>query len=497
MHRGVLSPCRWLPRWILASLAVVQLMPTTDCGAEQSSVRWWLTTTDLKHELAEQPPIAFEDRPANLTDEDQVVVDDTKSYQTMFGMGTSLEHATCFNLSQLSEESREQVLLRLFHPEEGIGINLARVCIGTPDFTREAWYSYDDMPPGEQDPQLEHFSIEKDEKYILPVLRAARGVNPELRFFASAWSPPGWMKSTGDMIGGRLLPEHYASYAAYLVRFVEAYQDAGVPIHALTVQNEPGVDRSKDAPRWRYPSCRWTGAEERDFIKGHLGPAVVAAGLETEIWTYDHNFNEQPTADGDDPGIAYPRTVLSDPEAARYVAGVAFHGYAGSPSGMSAFHQEFPRIPIHFTEGSVFGPLGGRRLIDYLRNWAASYNGWVTFLDTQGKPNNGPFRASRTCVTVDPATRDVSYHYDYFQYGHFFRFIKRGAVRIDTTSNKTGIASVAFRNPDGGIVFMTVNTGRERKFAIIWRNQRLPVTLPGQSVATVAWRDDGITAGAQ
>ena len=452
-------------------------------------VHWWLTSFDLQHKLADQSPLSFEPVDTRQSPAANViVVDESHTFQTILGLGSSLEHSTCFNLSQLPAAQRAEVIERLFHPDTGMGINLARICIGTPDFTVEPWYSYDDAPAGAADPQLDRFSIEKDRRYILPILKQARATNPDLLFFASPWSPPGWMKSTGDMIGGQLLPEHYDAYARYFVRFLQAYRDEGLPIHAITVQNEPGVDRNHDEPRWRYPSCRYTGEQERDFIKKHLGPALVKAGLRTEIWTYDHNFNVAPTEDGDDPGLAYPRAVVSDREAARYVAGVAFHGYAGEPTGMSQFQHEFPQVSVHFTEGSVFGPEGGRLLIEYLRNGASSYNGWVTMLDDFGKPNNGPFPASRTCVTMNSRSNTIDYHYDYYQYGQFFRFLRRGGVRIESSGGDQQLAAVAVRNPNQQIAAVLVNTDRKlRNVTIIWRQYRLIASLPAKSVATFTW----------
>ena len=122
------------------------------------------------------------------------------------------------------------------------------------------------------------------------------------------------------------------AYAQYFVRFIQAYETAGIPIYAVTIQNEPGVDRAKEKnPKWHYPSCRWTGEQERDFIRDHLGPALRQAGLKTKIWCYDHNYNERST--GDDPGLDYPRKICRDAKAAAFVDGVAFHGYEGKPSG--------------------------------------------------------------------------------------------------------------------------------------------------------------------
>lgn len=466
-----------------------------DTGADETkppSVKWWLTSADLQYKLSEQASLQFKQSDKQLEPSaSAIVVDEGRKYQTILGLGTSLEHSTCFNLSQLSPQQRAEVLERLFDPQKGIGINLSRICIGTPDFTSEPWYSYDDVPVSEKDTQLARFSIDKDRRYVLPILKQVHAAYPDVLFFASPWSPPGWMKSTGNMIGGRLLPEYYETYAQYFVRFLLAYHAEGIPIYAVTVQNEPGVDRSQDEPKWHYPSCRYTGDEEREFIKRHLGPAFAKAGLTTKIWSYDHNFNTAPSLEGDDPGLEYPRAVLNDSEAARYVAGVAFHGYAGKPSGMSQSLHEFPHVPVHFTEGSVFGPKGGRLLIEYFQNGASSYNGWVTMLDEAGKPNNGPFPASRTCITLNRQKGDVTYHYDYYQYGHFFRFIYRGGVRIEASGGDSKLAAVAVRNPNGQIATVVVNSGSEpRNMSVLWHSLQAMAMLPAKCIATFTWSTD-------
>ena len=224
-------------------------------------VRWWASSVDGKLQLTEQPALEWK-LPANADKAESVKVDPTVEFQTMLGMGSSLEPATCWNLSRLAAAEREQLMAQLVSPKTGIGMNLMRLCIGTPDFTGDPWYSYADLPPGETDPELKQFSIERDRRYILPAIKLARQKNPDLLFFASPWSPPGWMKSTGTMIGGHLLPQHYAAYAEYFVRFIRAYEAEGIPIYAVTIQNEPGVDRAKEKnPKWHYPSCRWTGEQ--------------------------------------------------------------------------------------------------------------------------------------------------------------------------------------------------------------------------------------------
>jgi O-glycosyl hydrolase len=407
----------------------------------------------------------------------------------MLGMGSSLEPSTCSNLFSMSAAAREEVVERLVKPHTGIGMNLIRVCIGSPDFTGDDWYTYDDVQQGRTDPELRHFSIEKDRAYILPILKLARTKNPDLLFFASPWTPPGWMKTTGNMIGGQLRPEYYPAYAQYLVRFIRAYETEGVPIYAVTVQNEPGVDRSKEKdPKWHYPSCHWTAERERDFIGDHLGPALLKAGLRTQIWCYDHNYNVEPS--GDSPGLSYPRTILSDSKAAQFVDGVAFHGYEGQPSGMTRFHEEFPGKPIYFTEGSVFGIDGMKNLIERLRHWASSYNAWVSMLDDRGKPNNGPFPASDAIVRLDSKTRQAVYLFEYYGYGHFMKFVQRGAVRIASTGGDKEFNHVAFRNPDGTIVLIVANTGSPaREFQVAWEINRLAARLEAKSMMTLTWRE--------
>ena len=498
--------CRLI--FVLLVHPIVAFAQMHDTAAELA-VNVWVTSEDMTRTLTAGEPLTFEhDDSSSLP---VIKVDADKTYQSVLGLGSSFEPTTCFNLSRLDPAKREDVIDSLVNPESGIGMNLMRICIGTPDFTGDPWYSYDDMPPGEPDVNLAHFSIAKDRDYIIPVLKTALAKNPDLLFVASPWSPPGWMTSSGDMIGGHLLPEYYGAYANYFVKFVKAYENEGLPIYAVTVQNETGVDRQRGSRKWHYPSCRYSGEQERDFIKNCLGPAFKENGIETRIWCYDHNFNVERS--GDDPGLPHPRIILSDPEAAKYVDGTAFHHYAGTPDGMTLFHNEFPDKDIYFTEGSAFRTNGAIRLITYLRNWSRSYNGWVTMIDNHGKPNNGPFRASRTCITLNSEKLTADYHFDYYMYGQFMKFVKRGAVRIHSdqvtekpatvpfrkaTRRRRGgrssdkeakkFANVAFRNPDGAIVLIAANADASAKqFKIVWNGLTIKPTLSAKSVATYIW----------
>jgi len=472
--------------------AMLCLVRASTADAERK-VQLWISAEDESQLLAPAAPLPMS-KAAIPSDLPTVEVDPSQRFQTILGMGSSLEHTTCYNLSQLGPQRMAEAIERLVDPATGIGMNLMRICIGTPDFTGEPWYSYDDMPPGKTDVKLEHFSIEKDQAYVLPVLKKALEKNPDLLFYASPWSPPGWMKSTEDMIGGYLLPRFYKVYAQYFVKFIEAYQAEGIPIYAITPQNEPGVNtRNYPVSDW-YPSCQWSlvededtywpvsheemGCNERDFIKKYLGPALAESGQKTQIWCYDHNLNNP----------WYPRNILKDPDAAQYVAGTGFHGYAGNPKEMSAFHDEFPQKPVYFTEGSAPGVKGAMRILSYFRNWASSYNAWVIMIDYDGHPNNGPFKTKRTCIQPRRDGSGVDYHYAYYAYGQFMKFVKRGAVRIASTEGSKKLNTVAFENPNGDLVLVAVNADKEpAQFRVAEGGEAFVATLPARSVLTCRW----------
>lgn len=434
-------------------------------------VQWWCSSEDMATRLSPQPELRFSraGRPAKGV----IQVDDTTTYQSVLGLGSSLEHSTCYNLTLLPPEQRERVLEGLVHPDLGIGMNLMRICIGTSDFAPGPFYTYDDLPAGQEDPPLKRFSIDRDREYVLPVIKAAQSLNPQLRFFASPWTPPPWMKTNGRYGGGSLRTECYPYYAEYLARFIEAYRREGIEIHAITVQNEPEFGPEP------YPSCLWTAKQQRSFIRDHLGPLFRARQIRTLIWCFDHNFNN--------PGFS--ATILRDPQAAQYVDGSAFHLYEGKPAAMSKLHRAFPSKPIYFTEGSVYGAKGASEIIDFFRNWARSYTAWVTMIDHQGKPNVSGFHdCDPTIIVLDRDTLHPEYRADYYVYGQFMKFILPGAVRIKSSSPSAAPANVAFRNPDGSLVLVVANhDSSARKVGVQWKGSAFTAVLTAQSVATFRW----------
>jgi glucosylceramidase len=280
------------------------------------------------------------------------------------------------------------------------------------------------------------------------------------------------MKDSGQMCGGRLLPQYYAAYARYLARFVQAYEAEGIPIYAITIQNEPGVNETT------YPSCEWNGEQQRDFIKQSLGPVFKEHGVKALVWCFDHNFNN----------VAFPQAILRDPDAAQYVDGAAFHFYEGKPEAMGAFAREFPDKSVYFTEGSTYKIPGAIKIMTFFANMARSYNAWVTVIDENGKPNNGPHNCSPTCIVLNSQTLGLEYRFDYYMYGHFAKFVKRGAVRIGSAPGTARFANVAFRNPDGTVVLIVANGERdEQTFRILCRDKTVRTSLAPQTIATYRW----------
>jgi len=433
-------------------------------------VEWWVSSQDMKARLSPQPPLAFAQTTAKA--DYAIEVDPGQTYQSILGLGSSLEHSTCYNISRLSAAQQAEVLRRLIDPGEGIGMSMMRICIGTPDFTPSPWYSYDDMPAGGADPELKEFSIDKDRQYVLPILRLAASINPDIVFFASPWSPPGWMKTNGSLCGGRIDPQHFRSFARYMARFIEAYAAEGIRIHAVTLQNEPGYCPDS------YPTCCWTAEQQLVCIRDHLGPELQSRGLATKIWCFDHNFNN----------VGFPIAVLSDPEAARYVDGTAFHHYEGRPSAMTALHEKFPDKHIYFSEGSVFGVEGIADIIAFLRNWARSYNAWVAIIDHKRQPNRGPHDCSPTCVVLNSEALTLEYRADYYLYGQVMKFIRPGAVRIDSGPMLKSLPNVAVQNPDGSIVLVVANPGRSAcTLGVTWGDMHLGAEVEARSVATYRW----------
>src|SRR3954470_16169643 len=266
--------------------------------AHGPGVRAWLTTGDQASLLAEQPPAAFGAPDPSVP---TIAVDPTRSYQGIEGLGASITDSSAHLLARSPD--RDAIMRSLFDPRTGLGLSYLRQPMGASDFVAGPHYTYDDVPPGHTDFGLRHFSIAHDRAEILPLLRQALRLNPSLRIMATPWSPPAWMKTNDSLVGGRLIddPRVYRALTRYFVKFVKAYQRAGVPIDALTLQNEP-QNRFPNA----YPGMDLRDNEEARLVE-LLGPALRRAGLHVKLLGYDHNWSLHPNDVGppDDPANAH------------------------------------------------------------------------------------------------------------------------------------------------------------------------------------------------
>ncbi|HEY6130115.1 MAG TPA: glycoside hydrolase family 30 beta sandwich domain-containing protein [Candidatus Acidoferrum sp.] len=447
--------------------------------ANGPQIEMYQSSEEPRETLLQKPALHFGPaHPASLT----VAVDDSKKYQQMDGFGASLTDSSAWLLwHKLTDQQRKETLEKLFSRTKGIGLSILRQPMGASDFALED-YSYDDVPEGETDPELKKFSIERDRAYILPILRDALAQNPKLKIIASPWSPPGWMKTSGSMIQGALLPSAYEPMAKYFVKFVQAYEAAGVPVYAVTMQNEP-----LNIPN-NYPGLGMTATEQIVFLRDHLRPQFRQAGIKSKILIFDHNWDL----------IEFPIKVLSDSKAAASTEGTAIHCYGGSVTAQSELHTRFPDKGIWLTECSGGDWQKGklleeqtRLIIETTRNWAQSVVLWNLALNQDHRPYLGGCTNCRGVITVNDAVSpaQVTETVDFTALGHASRFVQPGAYRIESNSFGQGsLEDVAFANPDGSIVLLVLNgTGSTLHFNISWKNSFAPVTLEPATVATFRW----------
>ena len=407
--------------------------------------------------------------------ENAIVLDPSKKFQEMLGFGAAFTDAACYTFNRLAAPARDELFHDLFHPSE-MGLNVCRTCIGSSDYSTEM-FSYDE---GEPDLEMKRFSIAHDESYVLPMLRQARKVNPDLFLFSSPWSPPGWMKAGGSMLGGSIRKPYFGPYAQYFVKFLQAYAAAGVPVQAVTVQNE--VDTDQDG---RMPACLFGQEYEIGFVKDHLGPALQQNGIGTKIWVLDHNYN------------LWGRAIceLDDEGLRKYCDTIAFHGYVGTPEMMDKVHEAHPEASLYWTEG---GPdytapdyatdwtNWGKTFTQAIRHWCRAISGWNLALDEKGRPNIGPFSCGGM-VTIHSQTKEITRSGQYWAFAHFARNIQRGAKRFESVCQMTDLEQVAFENPDGRKVLVVTNPGPARKATLKQGDHAAEIALAPESVTTLLW----------
>lgn len=475
-----------------ASAAVAGTVPLhADSQGAPRTVRAWRTSPYEKFQPIKSPP---QWKPWKGASPMGIHLDPSARRQEILGFGGAFTDASCYLFHQMEPDARHELLENLYGPK-GLRLSVGRTCIGSSDYSTQM-YNYDESP--EPDPELKRFNIDHDRKWILPTLREAREINPDLFLFSCVWSPPGWMKCGGSMLGGSMRSHWFAPHAQYFVKFLKAYSAAGVKVQAVTVNNE--VDTDQDG---HFPATLWGQQYEMGFVTGHLGPALEQASLDTKIWILDHNYN------------LWGRAVdeLSYQDVYKYVDGVAWHSYAGSPDAMSRVHDMFPEKHMYFTEGGppahLFAPGRGHRgyifprygtdwsrwstaFTDMLRNWARCVCVWNLMLNEDGRPDiTKPPRPRRPggVVCINSKSHQLTHSGEYYAFPHFSKAIERGAHIFATWGDLPGIDHVAAENPDGSRVLVLTNGSKshEQRVQCTLGTQALALALPPDSITSLVW----------
>ena len=484
---------------VTACLALAALATTSSAA---QSITVYQTTPDLLEALSQRETLHLSKKAAQSETVPLITVDETQRFQEIDGFGASLTDAAAWLFQKkLTPQQTDAAFKMLFARKDGIALSFLRQPIGSSDLA-VTFYSYDDLceqtakacttPSGMTDPNLEHYSLKHDKEYILPLLKKAIGINPSIHVMLTPWSPPGWMKTSGSMLGASadekvkssLKPEFYPALAGYLVKTIEGYQEAGVPVWALSVQNEPLY-----APP-TYSGMQMLATEQAAFFGDALGPALAAAHLSPKVMAYDHNWDRPD----------YPETVLKDPKAGALAAGTAWHHYGGDPSVMTKNHEEFPLKDQWVTEssggawqkGNVFAQEAAE-LIAVTRNWSRSYVLWALATDQNHGPFVGGCDKCRGLVTIDLTDPDharVKPELDYYVLGQASKFLLPGAVRIGSDEPAgTQLKDVAFQNTNGTIVLYTLNAGTTSEaIGIGFHGKKAVTTVPAGAVATFIWK---------
>ena len=449
--------------------------PPPNPPAGNPDVAAWITTGDQQALLQKQTTVLSFGTNANAFT--NIDVDSTQQFQTIDGFGYTLTSGSAYVINRLSATDKSNLLKELFgNQENSISISYLRLSIGASDLSASV-YSYDDMPAGQTDPTLAQFSLNPDKTELIPLLKEIVAINPAIKFLATPWSPPVWMKDNGLSVGGSLKPEYYEVYAKYFVKYIQAMKAEGITIDAITPQNEPLHPGNN-------PSLYMTAEQQAAFIKNNLGPAFQAASLSTKIIVYDHNCNRPD----------YPLAILNDAAAKAFVNGSAFHLYEGDISALSQVHNAHPDKHVYFTEQYTAsnGNFGGdlkwhlkNVIVGATRNWSRVALEWNLANDASYGPHTpGGCTTCKGALTIGGSiTRNVAYYI----VAHASKFVPAGSVRI--ASNIAGnLQNVAFLTPAGKKVLIVSNDGNSPEtFNIRYKGKWVSHSLAAGSVGTYVW----------
>ena len=455
--------------------------------SKQKSMQAFTTAekTDVRLTLVKYLNLTSSQQP--VESEISIFVNPTQSFQNFMGIGGAITDASAEVFAKLSPAKQEELLAAYYDTKNGIGYSLLRTSIHSSDF---ASGSYTYIEEGDQ--ELKTFSIDHDKTYRIPMIkRAIQTAGGKLLLYASPWSPPSFMKSNGTMLqGGTLLPEFYQAWANYYAKFVKAYEKEGMPIWGITIQNEPMATQ-------KWESCLFTADAERNFLKNYLGPTMEKQGLGTKkIVVWDHNrdlMNQR------------ANVIFDDPEASKYAWGMGFHWYETWAGGQPMFdnvrkvYEAYPSKNLLFTEGCVerfdskkyqfWGNAEryGSAMINDFNNGTVGWTDWNILLDENGGPNHkGNFCFAP--IHADMNTGELIYTPSYYYIGHFSKFIRPDAKRISTASSRSNLLSTTFKNPDGSLVTIVMNSTTDTiKYNLIVDKEKTIVEIPAHAIQTLVY----------
>ena len=477
--------------WIVVKALVILMVSCTDDAIEFDSqqisdgeITVIMTTEDGKSLLKEFPG-KFKFTTDNLNIEQVLTIDEEIKGQVIDGFGAALTGSSAFLLNGNTE-----ALNSLFGPEE-LALTALRLTIGASDFNKNESFTYNDLGEGSvQDLELTGFSIEQDktdENPIIPVTKEILKINPMIQIMSAPWSAPAWMKTSGILNGGSLNNQYFDVYADYLIKYLNAYNNEGITIDLISVQNEPLNENSN------YPTMKMDAESQAELIGSHLGPKLQNSFPQTKIVAYDHNFTEPENPD-------FAIEVLTDDKVKNYTNAVGFHAYNGSPQDMMLLNEKVPDAEIYFTEQSGIqneGTTFGSELNFFMRNvfigpmrrGAKAVYLWNLALNENFGPTNGGCTNCRGVLQITSGGT-LFKNYEYYMLGHFSKYVKPGAVVIQSNDPGDTFENIAFQNPDGSkvlILYSTLDTTDVQDIEVKVGNKKFKASLPRRALLTLLW----------
>jgi len=429
---------------------------------KSKTVTVYTTAENTDYRLSNTATLTFTEHGQPFETEACIFVDPSKTFQSVLGIGGALTDASAETFYKLPKDKQQEILNAYYNTKTGIGYTLGRTHMQSCDFSSDM-YDY----VAANDASLSTFNIDHDRKYRIPLIKEAiAAAGGKLTLFATPWSPPAWMKTNNNKLhGGKLKPEYFQAWANFYIKFIKAYEKEGIPIWGLSVQNEPMAVQT-------WESCLYTDEDERDFIKNYLGPTLHKDGMaDKKLFAWDHNRD-----------LMYQRasTIFEDPEASKYVWGIGFHWYVRDAfDNVKRVAEAFPTKNLMFTEGCLYpfdasklnewkyGELYGKSMVNDFNNGIVGWTDWNILLDENGGPNHvGNFCFAP--IHADTKTGKLTYMNSFYYIGHFSKFVRPGAKRVISSSNRDQLLTTAFINKDNKLVVIVLNLTDEKLPYNLW-----------------------------